>query len=91
MYIFYLTQFYNLKAKRPPEPSGRRLRTIVEDKYSENCVIISGMTGLWAFNTNTGLILDREFDDVTPENDFKQWNIHPDPNLIAVLCDIRYF
>ncbi len=61
-----------------PEPSGRRLRTIVEDKYSDNSIIIGGTTGSWAFGTNTGLILDREFSYVTPENDFKQWNIHPD-------------
>lgn len=60
------------------EPSGRRLRTIVEDKYSDNSIIIGGTTGSWAFGTNTGLILDREFSYVTPENDFKQLHIHPD-------------
>ena len=61
-----------------PEPSGRRLRTIVEDKYLDNSIIIGGTTGSWAFGTNTGLILDREFSYVTPENDFKQFYIHPD-------------
>ena len=61
------------------EPSGRRLRTIVEDKYSDKSIIISGTTGSWSFGTNTGLILDREFNYVTPENDFKQLKIHPDP------------
>ncbi len=65
----------------PPtlEPSGRRLRVIVEDKYPDKSVIIGGTTGSWAFGANTGLILDREFSYVTPENDFKQSTIHPDP------------
>ncbi len=62
------------------EPLGRRLRTIVEDKYSDKSIIIGGTTGSWSFGTNTGLILDREFNYVTPENDFKQLNIHPDPS-----------
>ncbi|NHZ84655.1 MAG: hypothetical protein GWP19_02100 [Planctomycetia bacterium] len=61
--------------KELPEPSGRRLREIVLNKN----IIIGGTTGSWAFGTNTGLILDREFSYVTPENDFKQWQIHPDP------------
>ena len=69
-----------LSAQTPAEPSGRRLRTIVSDNYPDNSIIIGGTTGSWAFGTNTGLILDREFSYVTPENDFKQWNIHPDPN-----------
>lgn len=61
-----------------PELSGRRLRTIVEDKYSDNSILIGGTTGSWALGTNTGIILDREFSYVTPENDFKQSAIHPD-------------
>lgn len=60
-----------------PEPSGRRLRQIVEDNYSNQNIIIGGTTGSWAFGTNTGLILDREFSYVSPENDFKQSVIHP--------------
>lgn len=70
----------SLKAQVPAEPSGRRLRTIVEDKFPDQSMIIGGTTGSWAFGTNTGLIMDREFNYVTPENDFKQWNIHPDPD-----------
>ncbi len=62
-----------------PKFTGRSLRTIVEDKYSDNSIIIGGTTGAWAFGTNTGVILDREFSYVTPENDFKQSTIHPDP------------
>ena len=63
----------------PPEPQGRRLRAIVEDKFADSSVIIGATTGSWAFGTNTGLIMDREFSYVTPENDFKQSAIHPDP------------
>jgi endo-1,4-beta-xylanase len=68
---------FNLFAD-PPEPSGRRLREITEDKYADDSVIIGGTTGSWAFGSNTGIILDREFSYVTPENDFKQWSIYPD-------------
>lgn len=60
------------------KPSGRRLRIIVGDKYPDGSIIIGGTTGSWAFGTNTGLILDREFSYVTPENDFKQAVIHSD-------------
>jgi len=67
-----------LNAQGPPEPTGRRLRVIMDDKYPGNSIIIGGTTGSWAFGTNTGIIMDREFNYVTPENDFKQWNIHPD-------------
>lgn len=48
-----------------PEPSGHRLREIVSDKN----IIIGGTTGSWSFGTNTSLILDREFDYVSPENE----------------------
>lgn len=67
------------------EPDGRRLRAIVEDRFSPHNIIIGGTTGAYCgavadrpFSTNTCLILDREFNYVTPENDFKQWDIHPD-------------
>ena len=84
--ILITTLIVSVCAKNPsgtgeievPEPSGRRLRIIVEDKYSDNSIIFGGTTGSWAFGTNTGLILDREFSYVTPENDFKQSLIHPD-------------
>lgn len=64
----------------PAEPSGRRLRAIVADKYKDGSIIIGATTGSWAFGTRTGEILDREFSYVTPENDFKQHEIHPDNN-----------
>ena len=61
-----------------PEPSGRRLRNISEVQFPDKSIIIGATTGSWAFGDNTGLILDREFSYVTPENDFKQMVIHPD-------------
>jgi endo-1,4-beta-xylanase len=61
-------------------PPGRRLRAIVKDNYADGNVIIGATTGAWSFGTPTGLLMDREFSYVTPENDFKQWNIHPSPN-----------
>jgi len=63
-----------------PVPDGRRLKTIVADKYSDGNLLIGGTTGEWAFGTPTGEIMDREFSYVTPENDFKQHQIHPDNN-----------
>jgi len=66
-----------LKLQAQPVPTGRRLREIVEDKYGDS-ILIGGTTGAWTFGTNTAAIMDREFSYVTPENDFKQWNIHPD-------------
>lgn len=69
----------DLSARTPPVPTGGRLREILEEKDPEN-IIVGATTGSWAFGHNVGTILDREFSYVTPENDFKQWNIHPDPN-----------
>ena len=62
----------------PQEPSGRRLRVIMNDKYPHKNIIVGATTGSWAFETNTGVIMDREFNYVTPENDFKQSRIHRD-------------
>lgn len=61
-----------------PVPNGRRLRDIMADKYTDGNLLIGATTGAWAFNYATGQIMDREFDYVTPENDFKQHQIHPD-------------
>jgi len=78
--LITLTLFAHLSAQTPEEPNGRRLRDIVADNYADGSVIIGGTTGAWAFGTKTGFSLDREFSYVTPKNDFKQWNIHPDPD-----------
>ena len=68
----------SLGIQAQPVPSGRRLREITADRYWDGSIIIGGTTAAYLLGANTGEILDREFDYVTPENDFKQWNIHPD-------------
>ena len=66
-FIIYLSYFYSLPAQ-PSEPTGRRYRDIVDDKFSDGSLIIGGTTGTWAFGTNTGLLMDREFNYVTKVN-----------------------
>jgi endo-1,4-beta-xylanase len=73
--VFCFIYAFNVQAQ--PEPTGRRLWEIVEDKYADS-IIIGGTTGAWLFGSSTGNILDREFSYVTPENDYKQMTIHPD-------------
>ncbi len=60
------------------EPHGRRLKDIVAEKYPEGNLLIGATTGAWALGQATGIIMDKEFSYVTPENDFKQRIIHPD-------------
>lgn len=60
------------------EPSGRRLKEIVEEKFPNGNLLIGATTGAWALGKRTGIIMDNEFNYVTPENDFKQRIIHPD-------------
>lgn len=68
------------QAETVPVPSGRRLRDIVAEKFPDGRVLIGGTTGSWSFGRPTGAVMDREFGYVTPENDFKQSIIHPDPD-----------
>jgi GH35 family endo-1,4-beta-xylanase len=63
----------------PPMPTGPRLRRIVADNYPHNNLLIGATTGSWAFGTDQGVLMDREFSYVTPENDFKQSVVHPTP------------
>ena len=67
---------------QPEEPDGRRLREIVADNYPEGGVFIGATDGSDSFTggtTNDSLVMDREYSYVTPENDFKQSSIHPEP------------
>jgi len=64
----------------PPLPDGRRFRRIVADKYPTG-VYIGGTTGWRKRSNGAGVTMDREFSYVTPENDFKQRRIHPQPNI----------
>lgn len=59
------------------EPTGRRLRVIMEEKFPDKSVIIGVTCGLWAFEYDSKYIVDKEFNYVTPENEFKQKTIHP--------------
>lgn len=77
IFLFVFCFIYSLNVQAQPVPTGRRFRDIVADKYADS-IIIGGTTGAWLLSSNTGNILDREFSYVTPENDFKQWSIHPD-------------
>ena len=61
-----------------PVPDGRRLREIIAEKYTEGNLLIGGTTGSWALYQNTARLMNREFNYVTPENDFKQSQVHPD-------------
>ena len=65
----------------PPLPEGPRLRQIVTDKYPAGNVYIGGTTGWRKRPAGSGLIIDREFSYVTPENDFKRNRIHPRPDV----------
>jgi len=59
------------------EPTGRRLRDIMDEKFPDKTMIVGVTCGLWAFDYACGDIVDNEFNYVTPETDFKQKIIHP--------------
>ncbi|MFC1551871.1 endo-1,4-beta-xylanase [Candidatus Latescibacterota bacterium] len=63
-----------------PMPTGDRLRDIVARNYPDGNILIGATTGAALLDSDTGRIMDREFSYVTPENDFKQWSYHPDPD-----------
>jgi GH35 family endo-1,4-beta-xylanase len=64
-----------------PIPSGRRLRKIVADKYPDGNVFIGGTTQGTLWGTISEKILNSEFNYITPANDFKQTQIHPEPGI----------
>ncbi len=64
-----------------PTPSGRRLREIIKEKYPEGNLLIGGTTGVDLIGSTSGIILNREFSFITPDNDFKQTAIHPEPGV----------
>lgn len=68
-----------LKKIHPPVPDGRRLRSIVAERFPAGNVYIGGTTGWKKRPLGTGVIIDREFSYITPENDFKQRIVHPKP------------
>jgi endo-1,4-beta-xylanase len=66
------------QAQEVPVPKGRRLRTIVKEKYPEN-VYIGATAGYRSWEKGEGIILNREFSYITPDNDFKQPYVHSEP------------
>ena len=68
-------------ADEPPIPEGKRLRDIVSSNYRNERVYIGGTTGWSKLERGSGIVLNREFSYVTPENDFKQSAIHPRPGV----------
>ena len=62
-------------------PTGRRLREIAEDKFVYNRVYIGAASHGKLFGTNSLKILNREFNYITPANDFKQTYIHSEPGV----------
>jgi GH35 family endo-1,4-beta-xylanase len=63
-----------------PLPEGRRLRTVVKDNYPGN-LHIGATTGWESLQTAEGILLNREFSYITPDNDFKQSLVHPEPGI----------
>ncbi len=70
-----------VRAAEIPVPDGRRLREIVAERHPDGNVHVGGTTGWRKRPQGSGVIVDREFDYVTPENDFKQSTIHPQPGV----------
>lgn len=66
-------------AESAPEPDGRRLRAIVAEQFPDGGFYIGGTTGWEKREKGSGVIVDREFNYVCPENDFKQSKAHPEP------------
>ena len=62
-----------------PVDEGRRLREIVAEKFPDGNVQIGGTMGYSNLDRKEGEILNKEFSYITPENDFKQNNVHPTP------------
>ena len=65
----------------PPVPDGRRLRALAAEISPGGPFYLGGTTGWRTRPRGSGVIVDREFNYVTPENDYKQSTIHPMPGV----------
>ena len=65
----------------PPVPDGSRLRELAAEVLPGGPFYIGGTTGWHKRPRGSGVIVDREFGYVTPENDFKQSTVHPRPGV----------
>jgi len=80
--LLFMVAIMLVQCIEPEEPTGRRLREIVVDDYPADSIYIGATDGSDSFTsgtTNDSLVMDREYMYVTPENDFKQHSIHPEP------------
>jgi len=62
-------------------PESSRLRELVAANFPEGNVYIGGTTGYRFLDTQDERILREEFSYITPDNDFKQSLIHPEPGV----------
>lgn len=69
------------ESERMQVPEGRPLREIVADKFPDGNVFVGGTTGWEKYAREPGVILDREFSYITPENDYKHGTINPEPGV----------
>ena len=79
-YIFDDVVFTTSQSDTIPVPEGRRLREIVADFSDDNFYVGGAMQSNY-WNSPSEEILYREFNYVTPANDFKQTYIHPEPGV----------
>ncbi|MBI2923059.1 MAG: endo-1,4-beta-xylanase [Planctomycetes bacterium] len=76
---FCLASAASGRGEEPPVPEGRRLREIVRANYREGSVLVGATIGAQDLAREPGVVLDREFSYVTPENDYKQQVVRADP------------
>jgi GH35 family endo-1,4-beta-xylanase len=60
---------------------GRRLREIVAERFPDNNVFIGATSSYGKMNSPEGDLLAREFRYTTPDNEFKQSTVHPEPEV----------
>lgn len=63
-----------------PLPQGKRLRELASDNFPKGNFYIGGTTGWKKRPQGSGVIVDREFNYICPENDYKQSTAHPQPD-----------
>lgn len=69
------------KKKDPGDiETEKSLRQLVRENLNDE-ILIGATIGSASLGSQAGQILDREFSYVTPENDFKQAKIHPEPGI----------
>jgi len=79
--LFLLLLPICVEAAEPPMPKGERIRSIIAEKYPKGNVYVGGSTGWRRRPSGSGVIVDREFSYITPDNDYKQSAIHPSPGV----------